>query len=414
MSTLSIVIPAYNEEGAIQAVLDRMRAVAPALREAGLREWEIIVVDDGSQDRTAEIVAAYPEVRLIRHPVNRGYGAALKTGFAQARGEWLAFLDADATYPPESLPELYRVARARGADLVVGSRMGGADSEMPLVRRVGNWGFAVLLRLLGGTAVSDSASGMRLLRREILERLYPLPDGLNFTPAMSARAIYENLRVIEVPIPYRERLGQSKLHPLRDGVRFLHAIVWTVMTYNPVRVLGMAGFGLGILGVALGASAILWPGPRGWPFPRLFAAVVLIALGLHLFAVGALFNYIVSLFHKRPIRQGLFGRPLFRRPLEHRFLPMGLLSVAAGLGLYGWAALARLTAPPFPAPWFVPAVSALAVVMGVDLLTAGLLVRALAELSQRELRIRQDLEPEHVRAPSEAPRPGSVSISHPV
>ncbi len=413
MSTLSIVIPAYNEEGAIQAVLDRMRTVAPALREAGLREWEIIVVDDGSRDRTAEIVAAYPEVRLIRHPVNRGYGAALKTGFAQARGEWLAFLDADATYPPEALPELYRVACAQGADLVVGSRMGGADSEMPLVRRVGNWGFAVLLRLLGGTAVSDSASGMRLLRREILERLYPLPDGLNFTPAMSARAIYENLRVIEVPIPYRERLGQSKLHPLRDGVRFLHAIVWTVMTYNPVRVLGMAGFGLGILGVALGASAIMWPGPGGWPFPRLFAAVVLIALGLHLFAVGALFNYIVSLFHKRPIRQGLFGRPLFRRPLEHRFLPMGFLSVAAGLCLYGWAVLARLTAPPFPAPWFVPAVSALAVVMGVDLLTAGLLVRALAELSQRELRIRQDLEPEHARAPSEAPLPGSLSISHP-
>ncbi len=413
MSTLSIVIPAYNEEGAIQAVLDRMRAVAPALREAGLREWEIIVVDDGSRDRTAEIVAAYPEVRLIRHPVNRGYGAALKTGFAQARGEWLAFLDADATYPPESLPELYRIACAQGADLVVGSRMGGADSEMPLVRRVGNWGFAALLRLLGGTAVSDSASGMRLLRREILERLYPLPDGLNFTPAMSARAIYENLRVIEVPIPYRERLGQSKLHPLRDGVRFLYAIVWTVMTYNPVRVLGMAGFGLGVLGTALGASAILWPGSSGWPFPRLFAAVVLIAIGLHLFAVGALFNYIVSLFHKRPIRQGLFGRPLFRYPLEHRFLPMGALSVAAGLGLYGWAVLARLTAPPFPAPWFVPAVSALAVVMGVDLLTAGLLVRALAELSQRELRIRQDLEPEHARVPSEASLPGSLSISHP-
>jgi hypothetical protein len=412
MSMLSIVIPAYNEERAIGAVLERMRAVGPALQEAGFTDWEVIVVDDGSRDRTAEIVSAYPEVRLIRHPVNRGYGAALKTGFAHARGEWLAFLDADATYPPESLPDLYRAARASGADMVVGSRMGRAESEMPLVRRIGNWGFAFLLRVLGSAAISDSASGMRLLRREILERLYPLPDGLNFTPAMSARAIYEGLRMIEVPIPYRERLGQSKLHPLQDGVRFLHAIVWTVMTYNPVRVFGMAGFGLIVAGAGLGLSAFLWPGPGGWPFPRLFAAVVLGALGAHLFAVGTLFNYLVSLFHKRPIRQGLFGRPLFRQPLERRFLPLGLLSVAAGLILYGWAAMAGLTAPPFPAPWFVPAVSALTVLMGVDLITAWILVRALSELSQRELRIRQDLAAGAVVSPTE-PLPQPLSISHP-
>jgi hypothetical protein len=140
--------------------------------------------------------------------------------------------------------------------------------------------------------------------------------------------------------------------------------------------------------------------------------VVLGALGAHLFAVGTLFNYLVSLFHKRPIRQGLFGRPLFRQPLERRFLPLGLLSVAAGLILYGWAAMAGLTAPPFPAPWFVPAVSALTVLMGVDLITAWILVRALSELSQRELRIRQDLAAGAVASPTE-PLPQPLSISHP-
>ena len=390
MSSLSIVIPAYNEAGAIGTVLERVLALGPAFREVGLEEWEVIVVDDGSRDRTAEEAASYPGVRLIRHPVNRGYGAALKTGFAHARGEWLGFLDADATYPPEALPMLYQIAQSTAADLVVGSRMSGRDSEMPTVRRVGNWIFAALLRVLGSAAISDSASGMRVLRRSALERLYPLPDGLNFTPAMSARAVYENIRMVEVPIPYRERMGQSKLHPLRDGLRFLHAIVWTVMTYNPVRVLGLTGFGLGMIGLALAGSAVLWPGSTGWPFPRLFAAVILMALGLHLFAVGALFNYLV----KRPIRQGLFGRPLLRRPLEQCFLPMGLLGIALGIALYGWATLAGLTAPSSPAPWFVPAVSALAVVMGVDLITAGLLVRALSELSRRELQIQRDLAPD--------------------
>ena len=142
---------------------------------------------------------------MVRHATNGGYGAALKTGFAAARGEWIGFLDADGTYPPEYFPELCAAAVAQDADIVIGSRMAGAESQMPLVRRLGNFIFANLVSLVSAQRITDSASGMRVFKKAILERIYPLPDGLNLTPVMSTRALHEGLRMIEVPIPYSER-----------------------------------------------------------------------------------------------------------------------------------------------------------------------------------------------------------------
>src|SRR5262249_47175396 len=120
------------------------------------------------------------------------------------------------------------------ADLALGGRM-GATSQMPATRRVGNRLFALLLGFLSGQAVTDTASGMRVLRREALRDLYPLPDGLDFTPAMSARAVMQRLRLVEVPMSYAERVGESKLRVLKDGVRFLQAILEAVLFYRPSR-----------------------------------------------------------------------------------------------------------------------------------------------------------------------------------
>src|SRR5512135_2164781 len=130
MRTLSVVIPAFNEEKGICDVLDRVRGGQSALLAAGF-DLEIIVVDDGSRDGTAGLVAAVPDVCLIRHARNGGYGAALKTGFAAAQGDWIGFLDADGTYPPEYFSPLCRAALAEDADIVIGSRMSGAQSQMP-------------------------------------------------------------------------------------------------------------------------------------------------------------------------------------------------------------------------------------------------------------------------------------------
>ena len=394
MNVLSVVIPALNEEDGIANIIERVLGTRTSLAEVGVPDLEVIIVDDGSRDRTPQIVAGYSDVVLVQHPVNRGYGAAIKTGFRRARGNLLAFLDADGTYPPEYFAELCRPILEEGADLVIGSRMAGAQSDMPLVRRVGNLIFATLVSLIGNQRVSDSASGQRVLRRDALLPLYPLPDGLNFTPVMSTRAIHENLRVVEVPIPYAERAGRSKLSVVRDGYRFLSSIVTTALTYNPVRLLGALGAGLVLAAilVALFAGAIgVGENTAEWPFSRFFAAFVLAAVGVNLFSTGALFNYLVSLFHKRPVRQGLFGRPLFRIPLEKHFGWMGMSAALAGVAVYALAVLLRLNSSGVVPAWFAPAVSSVLVLSGFQLMTAWLLVRVLAQLGEREGRVQDDL-----------------------
>jgi len=396
MHALSVVIPAYNEENGISDIVDRVLSVKEPLAEAGVPEMELIVVDDGSRDRTAEIVAGYPSVRLIRHATNKGYGAALKTGFSNATGNLLAFLDADGTYPPEFFPKLCRVAIEQEADLVIGSRMAGEDSEMPATRRIGNFFFANLISLISNHRISDSSSGMRVLRREVLPALYPLPDGLNFTPVMSTRALHEGLNMVEVPITYSERVGRSKLSVVRDGTRFLNSIIWTAMNYNPVRILG----GIGAAAITLAASiavilvvmrlqGITTLGP--WGIFGFFAAGAGLVSGVSVFSLGATFNYLVSLFHKRPIRQGLLGRPVFRTPLEKHFGWVGLLALVGGsllgvvaliLGLTGWD-ISRL--------WFWMVSSVMTVLVGLQLVISWFIMQVLAELSQREELVEGDL-----------------------
>lgn len=393
---LSVVIPAYNEEEAIDAVLERTMAVAPALAKAGLG-LEVIVVDDGSGDGTAGVVARWPQVHLLRHPTNRGYGAALKTGFHSARGDLLAFFDADGTYPPEALPDLCRPLLGEEADLVIGCRMAGGESRMPAVRRLGNFLFAALLTLLGNHPVRDSASGMRVFRRDILPLLYPLPDGLNFTPAMSARALHEGVRVVEVPIAYEERVGESKLHPLRDGVRFLASILETVLSYNPVRplgILGVAGIGLALVyflvlvGVRL--SGVTYLGP--WGTLGVFTALVLAVAGVSLLTLGETFNRLVALFHRRPVRQGLWGRPILPPGLERHFGWMGLAAILGGLALAGVCMALTLHGWPLLRLWLYLVGSAGAILIGVQLLISRLLVHVLTHLSRRQEAIESDLE----------------------
>lgn len=396
MTVLSVVIPAYNEEHGIAEIASRVLSVGPALKKVGVDRLELLVVDDGSRDRTAEVAHKLADVTLIRHPKNRGYGAALKTGFSKASGELIGFLDADGTYPPEYFPQLCQVA-LDGADLVIGSRMAGEESKMPVTRRVGNFFFANLLSVLSHQKVTDSASGMRVFKREILRQVYPLPDGLNLTPVMSTRALHEGVNIKEVPIPYSERVGRSKLSVIRDGSIFMQSMLWTVLSYNPVRILGLLGLGgLGVASIVflwilyirfINGVTVLSP----WGVAALFLALISTITGVNLLALGITFNYLVALFYKTPIRQGLFGKPIFKTPLDRQFGWMGLAAIFSGpavaltalaLGAQSWE-IGRL--------WFYMVGSAMIFLVGVQLVVYWLLLRILEELSQREMLTQQDI-----------------------
>jgi glycosyltransferase involved in cell wall biosynthesis len=260
---LLIAIPALNEEESIATVIRRtLDAKAEILAGTAVIAVDVIVVSDGSTDRTVERARAFePAVTVIVFDRNRGYGAAIMEAWRQSDAELLGFLDADGTCDPRFFVELCHAILQRNVDMALGSRLHPL-SKMPFTRRIGNIAFALLLTALGSTRVRDSASGMRVVRRDCLPRLMPLPDGLHFTPAMSARAILASDVVVEeVRMPYNERTGRSKLRPFRHAWPFARVILSAAILYRPSRLLGL-------LSLVAFAAALFWTARLAWQVSR--------------------------------------------------------------------------------------------------------------------------------------------------
>jgi len=254
---LLIAIPALNEEASIKQIIARcLEARAEIIETSPVTEVDITVVSDGSTDRTVELASRYRDhVKLIVFPKNRGYGAAIKEAWAQSNADLLGFLDADGTCEPRFFSQLINALKTHDADIALGCRL-NEGTKMPWLRRLGNVLFASTLTLLSSSTLRDTASGMRVVRRTCLPALLPLPDGLHFTPAMSARAILSaRTKIVEIDMPYHEREGESKLHPAKDGLRFLRAILDAALLYRPARPLAI----LGCLWLALAVTLMLTP-----------------------------------------------------------------------------------------------------------------------------------------------------------
>ncbi len=225
---ISVVVPVYNEEDGVDTVLDQVHAVMGATGKA----YEVIAVDDGSTDRSAEILAKRSDVTVIAHPANEGYGRALKTGISAARGEWIAILDADATYPVGALTSLLD-ARA-GYDMVVGARFDRRNISLP--RRIGQSVMRLLVRALVHVHVPDLNSGLRVFRRELAEDFWGLlPDGFSFTTTITVAALSARRRVRYLAIDYHKRVGKSSINPITDFHNFLMLIVMTATYFRPLK-----------------------------------------------------------------------------------------------------------------------------------------------------------------------------------
>ncbi len=254
---LLIAIPALNEEKSIARIIERTLAAREHIQQSSfIKKVEVAVVSDGSTDKTVELAQTYvPQIRLIIFKKNRGYGAAIKEAWRTSDADILGFLDADGTCDPRFFAELCKEMEAQRSDIVLGCRM-NAKSKMPFLRRIGNVFYALLLSTFSSTRIRDTASGMRIVKRSCLPRLMPLPDGLHFTPAMSAQAILsKEIKVVEVNMPYQEREGRSKLSIWKDGLRFLRVISEAAFLYRPGRILGF----LGLASLAAGVGIMLMP-----------------------------------------------------------------------------------------------------------------------------------------------------------
>lgn len=225
VEALSIILPAKNEMHALDGLLPPLRSLYP--------DAEIIVVDDGSTDGTAEISTRHG-ARVIRHPYSMGNGAAVKTGARQARGTTLVLMDADGQHAPEDVGQLLD-AVAQGHDMVVGARV--TDSHASLWRRLANTAYNRMASWMVGRPIADLTSGFRAVRADkFREFLYLLPNGFSYPTTITMSFFRSGYSVAYAPIRARQRQGTtSHINPLKDGARFLLIIFKIGTLYSPLK-----------------------------------------------------------------------------------------------------------------------------------------------------------------------------------
>jgi glycosyltransferase involved in cell wall biosynthesis len=323
---ITVVIPCLNEEEAVGKVVDQ--ALEGISRSA--RTGEVVVVDNGSTDRSAEVAAAHG-ARVVTER-RRGYGSAYLTGIAAARGRYLVMGDADETYPLQELGPFVDRLEA-GDDLVMGSRFKGTihGDAMPFLNRfVGNPILTGMLNMLFGVKVSDAHCGMRAIRKDAAEALELHSTGMEFASEMVFKAYRRGLTVSEIPIDYYPRIGESKLNRFGDAWRHVRFM----LLYSPSWLYLVPGSALLLLGFA--GMIVLASGPvdvfgRTWQIHTMLGFVALTLIGAQVIQLGVFARTYarVRIGEHDPLLERLGSR----LRLEHGLLAGGLLVLVAIAGL---------------------------------------------------------------------------------
>ena len=273
---VSIVLPVYNEAGHLRAEIDRIRLAMDASHYA----YEIVVVDDGSDDGSGEALEDIEGIRLIRLPVNRGSGTARKVGTRQSLGDIVVWTDVDMTYPNDRIPQL--VKELEGYDQVVGARTSEQGTHKAM-RVPAKWAIRKLAAYLANTDIPDLNSGFRAFRRDVAAQfLHLLPTGFSCVTTITMTFLASGYTVKYIPIDYAPRAGESKFHWRKDTTRYLVQVVRLVLSYNPLRAFGpifgiLAAVGVIKLGFDLADKA--WRVPTN-TLLILFAAFQVLVIGL--------------------------------------------------------------------------------------------------------------------------------------
>jgi glycosyltransferase involved in cell wall biosynthesis len=320
----TVVLPAFNEGAALPHVLDELGEYLDS-------SYEVLVVDDGSTDNTAEVAERYP-VRLVQHASNRGKGVAIRTGIAEAQGENVVIMDADATYPVPAIKEMVELLEDH--DLVRGVRESEPES-MPFVNRLGNWLFNKLLAISHGLEGADQLTGLYAMRRSEAVKLGTEARGFDIETEIGIKAKARGLREAEIPISYLPRVGEKKLSPWKDGLRILGRVIVLLLIYNPTLTFIVPG--LILMAITISGAIVLSDGPVHTSY---------LGLNIHTFIVAALgvlaafqlviFGVAAALYG---VEAGQKPPGWLRRVISVRFrLIVGMLGLVLMLG-----SLAKLT-----------------------------------------------------------------------
>ena len=283
---ISVIIPAFNEEAAIGALLSSMVANG----QAG--KYEIIVVDDGSTDKTAEIVSAFP-VRLLRHEVNKGYGAALKSGIRKAKGEKVIMLDSDGQHNPECIAQIAEMLN--NYDMVIGER--GHDSHHVGSRRQGKWIIRKVGEYLVEQKLPDYNSGLRGFHRDhIYSMLHLMPNGFSFSTTSTLAFLKEGYSIGTFGITVAERKGRkSSVSFIKDGSKTLLLLFRIIMLFNPMKIFFPGSLLATIAGVLWGFYGYLIFGRFA------ISGTVLLTFGMFMFFFGLIADQIAILNRKKTV-----------------------------------------------------------------------------------------------------------------
>ena len=281
---VTVVLPAYNEVGHVTAEVER---ITDALKSSPY-SFEVFVVDDGSTDGTGDAVRDLPFVRLLRFPTNRGSGTARRVASQQARGRFVAWTDADMTYPNERIPELVDALVDSHAEMVVGART-SEEGTMKALRVPAKWLIRRLAEFLSQTRIPDLNSGLRVFERDTARPyLGLLPAGFSCVTTITLAFLANGHMVDYLPIAYSPRAGRSHFHPIKDAYRYILQVLRMITFFEPLRVFAPVALTLLLVGVAKFVYDMITD-----PFAIAINTLLLLVTGVLLFSLGLLADLIV-------------------------------------------------------------------------------------------------------------------------
>jgi len=278
---ISVVVPVFNEEGAVASTMKQLKEV---MDKSGY-DYEIIAVNDGSKDKSLEILKNIKGISVISHPYNLGYSASLKDGIKHAKGNYILITDADGTYPIREIPNLLK--HIDKYDMVVGNRK---NENIPLLRKPAKFMIAKLGNFVSGKKIPDINCGLRIFRKDIALRFWNLfPSGFSFTITITLACLTNEYTVKYVPISYFKRKGKSTIHPIKDFINFINLIARIATYFNPFKVF----FSVSILLFIMGFLIFLYTGLYIGRIADITVIVILLS-SLQIFLIGLVADLIVK------------------------------------------------------------------------------------------------------------------------